>query len=76
MPFGTQDELREHLKAILAERDDLRDTLNQCNVNFDFLLAQIDAIHGYLCDDQWGTWQERAVKAVAAAKQIRHRARR
>lgn len=44
--------------------------IQQLSINCDWLRNQIDLIHDALCPGQLGTWQDRALQAVAAAEKI------
>lgn len=39
--------------------------------NISFLIACIDDVHGTLCPDHIGTWQDRAKKICDAARKIK-----
>jgi dihydrofolate reductase (trimethoprim resistance protein) len=43
---------------------------DQLKLNCEWLIDKIDRIHGALCGDQIGTWQQRAEQAVKAVEYI------
>jgi len=45
----------------------------QMGVNFDFLLSAINEIHACLCPGSNGTWQERTMQAIEAARRVRNK---
>ena len=60
----TLDEGYENSAAYLKKLNDRMD------VNFNYLLHNLDVIHGCLCPDKAGTWQMRVEQSVKAAKKI------
>lgn len=57
---------REYLAKVESEAR----RADQLGINCRWLVAQLDEIHAALCPGHIGTWQDRAQKAVEAAKII------
>lgn len=44
--------------------------IKQGNINFMWLMDNVDYMHSMLCPDQTGTWQERVKQCCDAVKQL------
>lgn len=60
----------ERERGYLAKVESEARRADQLGINCRWLVAQLDEIHAALCPGHVGTWQDRAQKAVEAAKII------
>jgi hypothetical protein len=60
----------KRIEIELREKESETRRADQLGINCRWLVAQLDAIHAVLCLGHIGTWQDRAQKAVEAAKII------
>lgn len=58
------------IRELKSEIKGLKDQIKRSDVNFFWLLAQINVIHSILCPGRVETWQGRTLQVVEAAKKI------
>lgn len=62
--------VKEPKEKPLISKEDESDRAERLSVCNRWLIEQIDAIHLALCPGQNGTWQQRTIQAVEAAKKL------